>query len=307
MPGTRTGASSSSSAAALPTEAVFRKRLKTEIAESATVGCASRYGAELDPDADPALFVERDFQRAKLRKRVLEANAAGALLDHEVSDDVLKGAAEEAKRQVQSRGVRTRAAARQLLAHHADPPKPEEMHKSCIYVVAPANDRTLLEAVARHEARIVKDVWLATMFIAGNPFDPGQIVTLAAVLRGAWVLTPSTFAGSSQTALKYLSAFKVRRRIWFSDAFRAEHVMLWRVVLELLKVCTHNWELLPGPQAWATARAHAEKKKQPASVLAVVATSEPHNAKTHVFQPNEFIAFITICDRARTSLGLAGM
>ena len=190
-------------------------------------------------------------------------------------------------------------------------PNDEELRGSTIFVdegcVLPPDWPAIL---ARHEARVVTEVYKASVFVAMQPWMPNcALIKLAVRLNGGLLLTPDVLSGPSGACARYEAALKTKRIIWVSDAFRTSHQHEWHVLLEAMVAYPHRkWKLLPNPQAYAAEKVKAQAAKRSAEVLALLAVSEfNRNTLPHVFDFHGFLRFIEKRDVAHTSFGICEM
>jgi len=189
-----------------------------------------------------------------------QARAEDMLLPGDVSDaDELDAeAVAEKKRQLKSRQQRENAQIRLSSATTAAAPSQDELHRVRVYVDGDlrASDRLpsrFSREVASREALELQQPYSATVFIAANPWAPVEhVITWIAVLKGAWILTPTSFMRKSETALKFNPAVMTKRKVWVSDAVRVAHPEIWRAMLEVLDAYAGNkWTLLHSPEEYA--------------------------------------------------------
>ena len=169
---------------------------------------------------------------------------------------------------------------------------------------------TLFSRLRALGGSIAREAHLADVFLAAIPSNPNNpLITLAACMQGAWVLSPKSFIGGAGPSVKYLRALDVKRQIWASPQFCKTFRMEWLTILELLKRFENNtrWALLPSLPAWANARALAESKGNHAQVFCLVGPGDVASAAKHSFRPDSLIAFIAHTDRSKGSIGLLNM
>ncbi len=292
-------------------EKTFLKRISEVVAQKATPGSSSI----LDSDATrPPVWaanheVELTFQKNKRRKREVEACLQGHLVQEEV-DDALKAASVKEKiRQEHSYADRLRARLKYADKVRAVPPTRAELLKAKIFLDDGVNmPQAWLAMLTSIQGMLTREAHLATFFISNVPGAPeNMIVTLAAALRGAWVISPAVFMAEAGPSIKYTSALTTKRRIWSSPAFQQEFPMEWLVILELMSNCAGKWSFLASAEAWAAARAYAERQKRSAEVFALVATAEMRPTLKHSFNPSGLVAFVAHTDPEKGSIGLLGM
>jgi hypothetical protein len=159
--------------------------------------------------------------------------------------------------------------------------------------------------------KVASDLHRASLFISADPRNPRNVLlTLAASLLGAWVVSPAVFLNNPGPCVKYNSGLWTKRAIWASPDFRMAFPRAWALILELLIVHggNHRWTVLGSAQEWATARAYAEKKAKPSEVLSLVGPAELNPILKHTFTLEGLIAFIAKTpDPNKGSIGLVDM
>jgi len=237
------------------------------------------------------------------------------LLQEEETESVKESLKVELERQQKSLAARINVRFRQTGQLTANPPTVAEMQGVTVCV---DDDLALPSAwghsVAGHQAMVVdrRGMHTANFFIVRNPWSPvNPLITWAAVLLGAWVTTEGVFAGrDSGPSLKYNAAIMSRRFLWVSTDMQAQWPALWLLILEVLSHVRRNrWTVLETAEAFVIQKARAMATNQSAQVIGMVTASEKQcNAAgvSHVYTAEEFIAFITNDDAARTTLGFGG-
>lgn len=141
--------------------------------------------------------------------------------------------------------------------------------------------------------------------------QPTSLVALAAGLRGAWVLRPDwvttdTYDGP---ALKFNAAVSIKRSVWISPAFKVEQQALADLVCECARSAGSKWTVVADVEEWVHKKQHAARARQPASVVALVATRERdvYTGVDHVFGADQFFKFVAVLDQERSTLGISGM
>ena len=292
------------------TEKKFLKRLRSQVQEK----CEPNIAHMLNDEARPSIWQqshedESQFNKDKLRKKSVQAVVSGHLLPGDHTAELENEAAAEIKRQTASYKTRTAARQKYIDRTTSTPPTISELEGVQIYfddkLVLPDSWASKLD---EYGGKKVQQVWTASMFIANNPTQPNNVlITLAATLRGAWVLSPQVFDGKPGPSIKFNGALRTRRKIWASPNFRASFNREWHVILELLSSQSHKWTILASSRDWANEKAHAESKKRPADVIALVVTEELTPGLKHCFTPDAFIQFVSTTDQKKGSIGLLGM
>ena len=162
------------------------------------------------------------------------------------------------------------------------------------------------------DANMCKDVHRSNIFLASNPWTPmNPLITWAAALSGAWVISPACFLGNAGASMKYKPAIFTKRFVWASSAFQHEHCLHWVVLLEVLNAHPglHAWKVITNAAEWATLRARAEKNKSPTTTLARLSTGEaqanPGSGLFSVADATKF--FANNVDKSKGSIGLLNM
>ena len=196
----------------------------------------------------------------------------GNLLSSETNHQLDADAQDEAHRQDLSFALRVRTNANYQDKTRAIPPTTSELTGIKCFVDdsihLPDAIGWLASLYNDQHGKKVDNVWEATVFISKNPRAPAnKLVTFAAILQGAWVITPEVLLGNGSAAcVKYLPALNTKRFIWASPKFRTTHPMEWRVLLEILNLNkTSKWHMLSSPQRWAAEKVKADATKVPST------------------------------------------
>jgi hypothetical protein len=152
------------------------------------------------------------------------------------------------------------------------------------------------------------DLHRASLFISADPRNPrNALLTLAACLLGAWIVSPAIFLGSQGACVKYLCGLQTKRVIWVSTSFCNTFPRAWALILEIVNARKPKWKFLGSAHEWAAARADAERKGKPAEVLSLVGPAELDPALKHTFALDGLISFIAHPDPDKGSIGLLNM
>ena len=289
------------------------KRIHQNITDLSTHDAASVHC--VGDDARPSLWTDKheaelDFQHKKLRKKTVAAQLRGHLLPSEQSEELSKAACEEAKRQAASFTSRTHTRVKYQSRTTAMPPTNKELRKAVCFLDDGVDmPRQWLATLSCIAGVITRSAAEATLFIAANPRAPSNpLVTLAACLSGAWVVSPDVFVGEPGPSIKYVSALLTRRTIWASPCFKEEFKWEWLLILEIMKARTkQTWKVLCTSQDWAAAKMSADDKGRPADVLALVGASESNARIKHAFTIDQLVSFIANVDPGKGSIGLLSM
>ena len=293
-----------------PTEKEFLHGISKAVASSSRCGASDALLASADvPLWEESHAVELAFQHNKRRKKEVEACLQDHLLPDEKDAALQEASAGEKQRQHKSFVGRMNDRLKYQNKTRAVQPAPAEFFRAKLYLdVGTTLPDEWLATVTRVQASITADIHVATMLVSGNPRSPtSQLVTVVACLRGLWVVSPSVLVAGSGPSVKYLEAITSKRTVWVSHSFQTEYASEWFLLLEIFNNAAHNWKFLKSPGDWARARAHAEKQKRPADVIALVGPQEIRSALKHCFTPAGMIAFLARSDPIKGSIGLLNM
>ena len=298
------------------TEKNFLKRIHENIVASTTSNASSILCDHGDTGARPSAWTdshekELKFQHDKKRKREVDANIQGFLLPSEQTPELRQASVVEIERQSASYVSRLRTRLKYEHKTTAVPPTIAELKNARCYiddgVVMPTK---WLATLSKIHGVITRSIHVANLFVAMNPRDPqSNVITLAACLRGAWVISPAYFGGESHTgpSIKYQPSVMTKRSIWASPKFKREFPSHWLLILEILNTVRHRWSFLSTPEQWANTRVEAERKGRPTDVFALVHPSECNPAIKHAFALDQLVAFIAHADPDKGSIGLLNM
>ena len=237
------------------------------------------------------------------------------LLPREQTPQIKLDVEAEAARKAISVRDRTNARAKHDNAMTASPPTEKELCKCCVFLddgLQMPNE--WLATLSRYRGIMTREAWRANFFVAMNPSQPvNPLITWAAALSGSWVLSPACFLGQPGPSIKYRPAIFTKRQVWASDSFivNQDSLPYWHALLEILNAfpTTHSWKILVTAEQWARTRAHCEKAKRPAEVIALVSATEASSLnKAGAFDMASASSFFASnFDRSRGSIGLLGM
>ena len=236
------------------------------------------------------------------------------LLDSEKTYEVENAAHVEDVRRAASARDRVNTRAKMSLAINGTPPSDKEL-QGCTFLFDTdvRLDKELQAALTKRCAGFSREFHRCNVFVSHNPWEPGNpLMTWAASLRGAWVISPECLMCGRGASLKYRPAIFIKRHVFVSDAFQRNHPAHWVLLLETLDAHPglHSWKLILGPAQWATARAHAEKVKRPTDVLAFLSMDEAQASPdgSGVYNLVDATKFLATCiDKSRGSIGLLDM
>jgi hypothetical protein len=295
------------------TERAFLKRAHESIVQGATASCST--SEILDSAPMPSVWTdlhekELTFQKEKRRKREVGAHMQGHLFAAECTDELARASIAEGKRQAASYAQRVKARTNYHDKTHAVPPTPLELNGAKCYLEGGMWDRDLRAKVADLNGSITTLPHEATLFIAAEPRNPGdERITLVASLQGFWVISPAVFLGRAGPSIKYCSAFQTGRILYSTPTFRASFANEWRIILEIVKSAGAGckWRVVRNVQEWANAKAIADAKKKPSTVIALADQSECRPNLKHVFTVEAFLGFVSRTDPTKGSIGLLNM
>ena len=248
---------------------------------------------------------EVKFQQNKRRKKQVQANIHSLLTPSDTDATLQQETEQEIKRQADSYRSRQRARKKYADKTTASPPTTIELQNHTFYA---EDDISMLaaenvEALARHGGTHTARLEDATIFVSSNPRNPTcDLITLAACLRGAWVVSPDVLIGRDGPCVKYLPAMNTKRYFWASTQFKTEFPRHWLVILAIYIACKKNWKMLTSAVEWASMKATCEQKHRNAEVIAMVGALEAGPA--HCFIPSTLIDFIRNIDDERGTIGI---
>lgn len=289
-------------------ERSFLKRLHDDIANNAKP--TIDVGSMPKPSSWSASHEnELVFQKEKYAKKVVEADLRGHLLPEEESADLRQASIAESARQASSYIQRVNARKKYAGKTTAVPPTLLEMNAVKVFLDTGLTwTPEWLQRLGAIGCSVAANEHVASFFISSTPRRPSNLlVSMSAILQGAWVVSPAVFFGRSGPSIKYLCALQTKRSIWASPSFCENFRKEWLLILELISSRTNRWTVLGSAQDWATARAIAESKGTPSQVLSLVGLSECDPSLKHSFAPEGFLAFVGNADPQKGSIGLLDM
>jgi len=238
-----------------PPEKQFLKRIHESIAAKATTNLADRWddGVARSSTWTPSHTGELQFQVSKRHKREVDAQIHGMLLPGEQTEYLRHAAEAEVKRQVASLKDRLNQKKKYENRTTAVPPTIQELKGCKVYfddrITMP---REWLATLSQIRGTMVSTGHEANLFVSSNPRAPNNdLITLAACLRGSWIVSPSFFAsaGPAGPSIKYESSLMTRRSIWPSQKFREDFPRHWLCILEILTSTKKPaWTILGTPE-----------------------------------------------------------
>lgn len=258
---------------------------------------------------------ERQFQYDKRKARRVEAQIEGVLLPEETTAEDIVDARLESDRRLTSLIERTKAKAKVEAVLTAQPPTPRELHGATVFIsesVLSANRGSLSLALRGHEADRVTHEALGNIFVVPDVTRLTEAVSIAACLKGAWVISPEVFCLAPGPALKFKPALATRRFIWASDGFKEEHPEAWGMLRRVSTpaIGRAQWVFLDSGADWAASKARAIRSNNASKVLALLSSQEAaiqSDEVKHAFDFEGLLHFITRYDRSRCTMGEGGM
>ncbi|MCP4241590.1 MAG: hypothetical protein GY772_13595 [bacterium] len=292
-------------------------RLRRDRLQQALEGDASNSKASLAARFG-AINVDEEFwtdghdvmvqkQQNKERKRKATAHLDGLLLDAEVTAGVEADAREAVAKRRENEKARA-AKARRLEANVAkrDATQPI-ISKMCCFVEAEARTSLLDEKLRAAECEVTADRAAAQAFILADPMQAGCRVQWCAVLRGGVILTPSAVCDGHGAAIAYEAAIRLRRAVWLTDRFRAEHPTVTRILTALaFTPAASKWQELQTKEEFLAAFARAKRARQPATVCLVKTTEDVLAAAARVYNVTSFFDHLAKLDAKRCWSGACG-
>lgn len=196
---------------------------------------AAAEGADLEEKQEKVLQATNGKRFAKNVQAFLD----GALAEEEVTPEVRAGAAAELKRRGERAKARANKVAR-VAAVSAPKPTLATRIQDLPCFIDRVDDEAVEANLRRQLAGRLCEREKAQLFVAGDPLVMGQRSKWAAVLNGAYVVTPLAFRdrGNLGPAVKYLSASRIRRWVYMTPGFRERHVHLITLIQSICRTWT---------------------------------------------------------------------
>ena len=299
-------------------ERAFLKRATDDTAAKAS---SSTFNLDtLQTTPKPSVWTDQHedeliFQKNKHRKREVEAHMKGHTLPEERTEELRLASTAEKKRQEASYVSRVRARVKYFDKTHAVPPTDLELNGATCYSEGRMWNMRLLQRLVAINGISTAIPHEATLFLAAEPRNPREkIITVVAQLRGSWVVSPAVFLGHSGPSIKYCSALQTARVLYSTPLFRTNFTNEWLAILEVIRRVgsadrkVMNWNVVRTVHQWAAAKALADSKKKPATVIALADQQLECKAELkHVFALDSFLQFIAKIDPKKGSIGLLDM
>ena len=215
---------------------------------------------------------------SKRDKLLVEAYHSGTLLVEEQTDRVMR-LVEEADKKQATQATR-RAAGLKRVREKVDGgtlPKDDELARHSVFLsehIGDAKKKKVLDKCAKVGASITSNRLQATIYVTDDPSNPGGRIKWAAALAGRLVMSPEAICTKVGVCLGYVAAVKVRRQIYFGDAFREAFPKLVKTVLALQKRVATKWTVVNDKQDFVDRKVKAIQCKHSPEVVALLAKSE---------------------------------
>ena len=131
----------------------------------------------------------------------------------------------------------------------------------------------MLDRLAALQVTRCTDPRDADFLLFDDPSELDTLTGLCAKMRGLWLLNSVAIHNENAGAwIKYKPAFAIRRALWISDAFHAEHPALANFITDDIHDPRRktSWTLLRDVQAVVNRKQAADKKKCTSTVVALV-------------------------------------
>ena len=228
------------------TETAFRKRRRAEVAASAkqvsmeVVESAAREGSAQYWSA--SAYDEEKWQENRHYKARVQALLENTLVESEIDEELVMVAQAYKDQQADADAKRLRKEAkaddllRPLLLHVQEHP----------YYVA---DAAFAALPGVDSSRAVQDLFLASTFVVKDPASPPCDVLWKAMLLGGFLADKDALVsnGRSGVAFHCSAALHMKRSIYISDDFRAQHAPLFTILDRALNEPDSKWRRL---QSW---------------------------------------------------------
>ncbi len=270
---------------------------------------------------DPAMWTEKhekeaSFQRTKRLRRAMDALAQGALLPREIQEEfgseavadlVLRAKAIVDQRQM---AAYMRKKSRTWCLDAPRPPGLTVLHNKRIFIDRQA--RTVMDA-AELDNRMVQLGAIAEplressdCFVVPDVTASGQRVLWNAMLSGGLVVSVAFFLAGHGPSVMHKPAIKTRRKVGFSEGFRAARPILMNICLTRLAARGAAWTVCADRGAFLAAR---RPRGHPAETVAFLAEAEagdgdPELAFAKRLTAASAPAFLAVVQRAESRTGM---
>jgi hypothetical protein len=199
---------------------------------------AAAEGIALEEKQEKALKAASGKRFAKTVQAFLD----GALAEEEITPEVRAAAAAELKARTERAKARANKVAR-VAAVSARKCSLAACIKDLPCFIDHIDDEAAEANLRRQLAGRLCEREVAKLFIAADPLGMGQRSKWAAVLNGAYVVTPRAFNdhGNLGPAVKYKDASRIRRWVYMTPGFRERHQYL---VTHIQSLCRAAWSFV---------------------------------------------------------------
>ena len=144
----------------------------------------------------------------------------------------------------------------------AQPPPADEFSKKAFFLDYGVID--VSEAhLCQYEGRFVKDPWCGEVFVAQNPWKPNDLVVhIAAIMIGAWVLSPSYVKHKEGAGVQYSVGMCRPRQVWADAGLKRNHAGVWKLILELVSKYKAKWFSCRPPRSGLLPRQQPETNRR---------------------------------------------
>jgi hypothetical protein len=203
----------------------------------------------------------------------------GALLEEELSEDVLnQGAA------LLARAAKTASARERMLQRRADAvqeaqgPADAALAGMAVFFEEGLLVPEVRRCLERKNARVTDKWHLADIFTVHNPGSVQLKFRWTAALHGCYLLTPNFWFGKHGPIIKYIGAMskkKPKRRVWVSEGFKTDHPGTWKVLQRILarQPGRKRWHWLDSKDMFL-AEKDARRRSGNSTVIALVTGDE---------------------------------
>ena len=252
---------------------------------------------------------EMSFLSKKAQMRKLNGVNLKECLPHEVSQQDSAGAEDLSIQVHASEQSRKRAFARISQGRVASPPSEAEIKHCAVSFLDSCYTVEACSTLIRLGSTVVPATESSMIFAPNPSILESELVRWHCILIGAWVLQPAVVSGRPCISIKYKAALQVRRKVWFSDAFKATCSDLWNLIQAHLGLQMSAWKVLPTIEQFIEEKGKA-KARRSSSIVALISDAEASNHALmgikHVYSKDVFFKFIRVRDSQRGSTSLYG-
>ncbi len=269
---------------------------------------------------DPATWTKQHeqevcFQQKKRFRRAMDALAQGSLLPREIEEEFGSTAAADlvlhCKAIVDERqtAAYVRKKARTWRLDAARPSGVAVLQNKRIFIDRQA--RAVMDAVAI-DNRLVQFGAVAEplresadCFVVRDVTAPGQRILWNTMLRGGVLASIAFFVTGRGPTVRYKSAIKSRRKVWFSETFNATHPILRNICLTHLAAHNAAWAVCANRDAFlATRRPRAHPAAGTLAFVTEGETGDPELAFAKRLTASSAPAFLAVVHREDSHTGM---